>query len=316
MPRHLGVLNLAPHLVNTSLQWPSVPRIGEPHADPHIVHSSDHTTPRPHKIDMATPIETSEKEKLLLQQLEEQKRASQQLQQELAELRIENEIEMEKQKQEQCAAIGKLKEIQDKAKEQHEAQLNSIQEMIKNMTTTQPGDDSLMNKLKTLLNQETEEEKMKREAEEAERRKTKEMVESLVTQHKQIQEQLSSLDISKMDTDTKVLLSTLTQPTLQHSTPAPPQQDQLMEQLRRALTANSTEDPQKTVLKQFLTKSNTTSTQGGATTLKPLLLKQLMGEEEDFNMADWLARFNKEEQGEFKPEVDEEVKQKIVSLVS
>ena len=66
------------------------------------------------------------------------------------------------------------------------------------------------------------------------------------------------------------------------------------------------EDPQKTILKQFLTKGNTINMPGGATTLKPELLKQLTGEEEDFNMADWLAMFNKQDQGESRLEIDDE----------
>ena len=87
-------------------------------------------------------------------------------------------------------------------------------------------------------------------------------------------------------------------------------QNQLLEQLRRALGTRETEDPRKTVLKQFLMKSNTATTPGGATTLKPQLLKQLTGEEEDFNMAEWLATFNKQDQGESKFENDEDRKYK------
>ena len=85
-------------------------------------------------------------------------------------------------------------------------------------------------------------------------------------------------------------------------------QQQLMQQLRQVLGATVTtpEDPQKTILKQFLTKGNTTTGTGGTTTLKPQLLKQLTGEEEDFNMADWLAMFNKQEQGESKTDIDDE----------
>ena len=46
------------------------------------------------------------------------------------------------------------------------------------------------------------------------------------------------------------------------------------------------------------------TTLGGATTLKPHLLKQLMEEEEDFNMVEWLAMFNKQDQGEYKATLD------------
>ena len=50
---------------------------------------------------------------------------------------------------------------------------------------------------------------------------------------------------------------------------------------------------QKEILRHFLTESNKTITTGGATTLKPDLLKKLSGESDTFNMAEWLANFNK-----------------------
>ena len=77
-----------------------------------------------------------------------------------------------------------------------------------------------------------------------------------------------------------------------------------MEQLRLALATNpqtqaAPRDWQKEALRQFLVNSNKTTGAGGATTLKPDLLKKMMDKPEQFNMAEWLATLNKEETGEW-----------------
>ena len=250
----------------------------------------------------------SEQERILLEQLEEQKKMSQLLQKELAELRIKSQIEIEKQKQEQWStAINKIKEAQDAAKEQHAEQLNNIQEMVDQMMSAKSPDEDLATKLKTLLLKESEEDRIRRE-ELQQKHRNKETVQ-LIEQHKALLQQASTLQSSPMDEETRTLLGSLmaATPATEPSNPTPNEvQQQLIEQLKRTLGVKETEDPQKAILRQFLTKSNTTLAQGGTTTLKPHLLKQLTGEEEDFNMADWLSRFNQQDQGESKIEFEDE----------
>ena len=258
----------------------------------------------------------SEKEKELLAQLEQQKQESNKLQQQLAELQIESQIAIEKQKQEQWSvAIQKIKEVQDQAKEQHEAQLSSIQEMIK--VAANPGEADLLEKLRQVLHKESEEDKQARLAQEAEHKKNRDLVDSLMAQQKQLQEQATAMQGLNMDEESRVLLSTILTKngnsgpsTSQENTNrgGVQQEQQLIEQLKRTLGIKEagSEDPQKAILKQFLTKSNSINGPGGTTTLKSQLLKQLAGEEEDFNMAEWLSLFNKQEQGELWGDIDDE----------
>ena len=70
----------------------------------------------------------------------------------------------------------------------------------------------------------------------------------------------------------------------------------MMEHLMNTLQGKAAEtklEQQKEILKQFLVESNKAPAQGGATTLKPDLLKKLTGESENFNMGEWLAKFTK-----------------------
>ena len=89
------------------------------------------------------------------------------------------------------------------------------------------------------------------------------------------------------------------------------EQDNLLQQLRTALgTAEAVNDldMQKNILKQFLLQSNKQTTPGGVSTLKPELLKKLTGEQEAFSMEEWLAWFNKQEQGECDIDIDQQCK--------
>ena len=127
----------------------------------------------------------SEREQALLKKLEEQKAASSKLQQELAELKIQAEIELERQKQEQwTVAIGKIRKVQDKAKQQHATQLDNIQDLILKVS---PQEGDLLSKLKSVISQPTsEEERLRQEQEEKEKKQNREMLEQLVKQQQQI----------------------------------------------------------------------------------------------------------------------------------
>ena len=188
----------------------------------------------------------------------------------------------------------------------------SIQNMIRTLIQPQTGEaGDLMDKLRNLISAESPEQKEKREQAEREKLEQRDKAAQLVANIRALQEKAATLASSTMDGEIRSLLSSITQ--TEHTNPGTgihtpeDKQQQFMEQLRRALGAKTeAEDPQRTILKQFLTSSNTMTTSGGATTLKPNLLKQLTGEEEDFNMAEWLAMFNKQDQGESRFESEEE----------
>ena len=81
-----------------------------------------------------------------------------------------------------------------------------------------------------------------------------------------------------------------------------------MSHLKLALAGNSpasSGDTQKDLLRAFLTESNKTSTTGGATTLKPDILKKISGEE-NFSMNSWLANRNRSLEHEEVSEKEEE----------
>ena len=256
----------------------------------------------------------SEREQQLLKQLEEEKPASQKLQQQLNEAKIEAEIKAEKQRQAQWAeALAKVKEVQEnslKEKEKHMGAIEKLLEQTLKTKDTNP-DTAITTLLKGLLtNQgETPEEQERREKQEQERQKNRELADRLMAQQKALMEQVETLRKQNIDEETKALLSAI-QPEASITQDPHRQADQLMAQLRQALGQKDPEDINRSIIKQFLTRDNTTPSMGGTTTLKPQLLKQLTGEEEDFNMAEWLSMFNKQEQGESRSDIEDESKQK------
>ena len=189
---------------------------------------------------------------------------------------------MKKQKQEQwTAALGKIREVQEEARKEQALQMENLQRLVQGMTTATGPD--IWTQLKHLMpDGETEEEKARKRAEEEERNRNKESITKL-EQQRLIQEEIATIAKGNLDEDTRTMLGSLLRaPTEPATIPVEDTQAQLIEQLKRTLAAKEAEDPQKAILWQFLTKSNTINTMEGATTLKPQLLKQLSGEEEDF----------------------------------
>ena len=74
-------------------------------------------------------------------------------------------------------------------------------------------------------------------------------------------------------------------------------QDMLMQQLKATLTGKKEEDPNKALIKAFLTAQNKVPSEGGTNTLKSTLMQNLLAGEGNA-MADWLANLNKQEEGE------------------
>ena len=256
----------------------------------------------------------SEPEIQLQKQLEQERETSRQLQQQLSQIKIQNQIELEKQKQSQwAAALEQIKEIQEESLKQQEKNLGSVGALLKQALTKTGNPPDLTSLLQELLTHkpETDQERNRGKPRKQEKKEQKQLAERLVAQQKDLMQQAEALHAKGLDQETKNLLETL----LPHNHPPPTSQQpedtmqqQLLTQLRPALGHKEQEDPQKAILKQFLTKSNTTPTGAGATTLKPHLLKQLTGEEEDFNMAEWLAMFNKQDQGESPINIDDDPK--------
>ena len=190
----------------------------------------------------------SDKETQLLGQLAEQRLASERLEQELNQLKIQNEIELEKQKQQQWAvAIGKVKEIQETSRKQHEAQLSSIQEFL--LTSANTGSKGFDDKLKALLLNDpaAQAEKERKEREEQEKLKNKERLQQILEQHKQLQREAAALADTPLDTESRELIDALLAHNSHPTNPHPGEentsqntQQQLLEQLRKALGPKET----------------------------------------------------------------------------
>ena len=149
---------------------------------------------------------------------------------------------------------------------------------------------------------------------------TKTALQGILEQQKQLVAQASSItkDTELITPEIQALLDAIQPPPAEvhrEEQKTAQTQQQLMDQLRAALTTKSTPasgDWQKDILRQFLIQSNKTPTTGGAMRLKPELLKRQMNEHDEFAMADWLAHLNREEAGEWLCDDSDECKHKKV----
>ena len=179
-----------------------------------------------------------------------QQEESQKLENQLAELKIESKIELEKQKQQQwAAAIGKIREVQKSAQEAHDHQMDNIHSLITGLISNKDSPTDMaaaISALITKVNHPEEEERLRREKEEQE--KNRQLVNQLLEQQKQLQDQAAALAEASLDTETRALLSAITK-THTEAAGKDNSQQLLLDQLRTALTTKSTEDPQKNYLK-------------------------------------------------------------------
>ena len=234
-------------------------------------------------------------------QLEEKKKESLRLEKEMAEFQLRHELELEEQKQkEKRLAMEKLKTAREEALKKHTEPMDSIQKYDTSGHVYEGNEQLEWLKKKLALPTKTPEEV---KAEEENRQAILKM-ESILEKQKYIIAQAEQVkgEVGAISPQLAALLSAITTnvqtPEVKTTEPG---QHKLMEQLRLALENKDTSlsgDWQKDALKQFLVNSNKITGPGGATTLKPELLRRLNGEEEEFSMADWLARLNKQEQGE------------------
>ena len=81
-----------------------------------------------------------------------------------------------------------------------------------------------------------------------------------------------------------------------------PEQEQLWQQLQEALTSKGDMDPQRAMLRALTTQANKTTGPGGVNRLNPDIMGKLtqdglnLGNHQGMN--EWLAQFNKEDEGE------------------
>ena len=240
--------------------------------------------------EMATDLKT---------ELEKQKLVMQQLQQKLEQAELQHELECQKQQQEQWkATLEKLNQAKDEKEKMHAEHMAAIRATNITPDTANPQMDWLTKKLTEISGNTTSEEEIKKQKEQ--KQQATRALQELVEQQKQIAERAKELVQGLEITPEMHALLSATQIQDQPAKPAIDQQV-LMEQLKASLATKNTPlsgDWQKDVLRQFLTNSNKTRMDEGATTLKPDLLKRLMNENEDFSMVEWLATLNKEEAGE------------------
>ena len=236
--------------------------------------------------------EMSELEKLK-EELKRQKEANEQIKAQLEEERIRNELEMERNRQKEWQlARDRLQEERVAAQKAHEEALKKLAET--KPEAPKPDTDSveyLKAKLAELQGKKPEPdiEKTKKQQEVADQLK------ELMRQQQQIA--TAAKEAAKEFGDNPQIQDLLSKLEVKmEDRPRADDQAKLMEQLLNTLQGKEPEShisKQKEILRQFLVDANKVSTTGGATTLKPDLLKKLSGESDTFHMAEWLAKKNR-----------------------
>ena len=255
-------------------------------------------------------------------ELEAQKLATQKLEEEVAQAKLLNELELQKQEQEAWkAALDRLKQAKEQQAKRHAERLLALQEVELPKQEDNPQLAWIKNKFAEIQGHKPSEEELRQTNSQLD--STKAALNDIITQQQSLAQKASQLtkdnqfltpEIQALLSATKMKEANSTELTTSNTittTEATPDTDQnsLMEQLRRALAPKkpaATGDWQKDVLRQFLVNSNKTGGPGGTTTLKPDLLKKLTNEEDEFSMAEWLASLNRNDAGEWEcGEVDE-----------
>ena len=249
----------------------------------------------PHNQPIMSELEQLKKE------LEEQKALNQRASQELEEARIRSQLETEKRKhmeieahkkqlelenaQAQVSLDEKLKQVASKESDTKQATIQALQQKLAELTGKEPC-PAPKSELET-KQQEAADQLKKLMEQKQELAKAAAAAVSNCEPTPEIQEMLRQLEATKQTPEEK------------------PEQETLLHQLKAMLQGKGTEEKtnqQKEILQHFLTESNKITTTGGATTLKPDLLKKLTGEKDKFDMGEWLARLNNQNFDESKCE--------------
>ena len=231
----------------------------------------------------------------LREELEKQRALNQQAQEELEAAKLRSQLEAEKRRQLEIENARKQIELEDtEAKHEFQEHLQQVKqaEQLSDKDTTIR---ILQEKLKELTGTNTAQERKQQEA--------ADQLKKLVQQQQQLAlEAIETVKTCEPTPEIQELLGKL-QPQ------EPPEdrdaQKMLLTHLTNMLQGKKEEnkvDKQKEILQQFLLDSNKVTTTGGATTLKPGILKKLSGESDTFNMGEWLAKLNRREGEEIKCE--------------
>ena len=229
----------------------------------------------------------------LREELNKQKELNNQIKQELEAAKLRNELQEEKMKQKEWEmAKDQLDREQSEAVKKHEEALIKIKEAAKKKLETEP--------INAALEYIKEQAKASTAEEEAKAKKQQEVADqlkALVAKQQEMTEAAREAAAGcEKDPQIQKLLQQLSMPETQEKEPQD-EQAKLMEHLINTLQGKEQEtkaSKQKEILRQFLVESNKTPTTGGATTLKPDLLKKLTGESDTFDMTEWLAKFNRQ----------------------
>ena len=227
----------------------------------------------------------------LKQQLDEEREASKKLQEDLEQMKIQNELQNKKRKQEQWQkAYSKLKEARERAEQEHE---KCMEEMD---TLTEEAHSESLQWLKDQMGQlkphkDTATQEQSRKEEEARLAS----IQELRMQQEEISKKLAELE--KGTPAAPETVSSVLRQALGQEDTAARSQGVLLEQLKAALASKKEEDPNKAMLRALLTQQNKIPGEGGTNTLKNTMLTKLM-QGDSTNMAEWLANFNRQEEGE------------------
>ena len=283
---------------------------------------ADHTQPtNPVEIDATANTTSNNMAEQMRAELQKQKEETRLLQEQVAQAEVLNDLEREKQQQEAWrVTLDKLKQAKEEQDKAHAAKIASIHAVD---TTPSPLENPqlewLKKKMAELQGSNPQPEEVLKKNEEIQ--KAKSDLEAILQQQKQLAEKatlvMNSTGVTTPDMD--ALMSAIRPEANERTLPQPQEHNQqsLLEQLKASLqpkSATLSGDWQKDMLRQFLTNSSKTGGAGGATVLKPEILKKLTNEQDEFSMADWLATLNKQDAGEWQcDELDECSHKKVKS---
>ena len=264
----------------------------QPEYQDYLEHQKEPTAE--HEPSMSTTASTSEIDRLRAE-LEKQKQINEQVKQELEAAQLRQQLEAERMKQKEWEhARSQIEASQQEAKARHEQILKEMSEAKKASTDKNEALQHLKARIAELEGtKETKEEGVDPPPHQAVADKLQELM-------KKKEEIIQAAQgATRGHEDNPVIQDLLRKLEAQKAPEAAQKDDQakLMEHLIQTIQGKTVEDrvhQQKEVLKQFLVDANKVPTTGGATTLKPELLKKLTGESDIFNMGEWLAKLNKQ----------------------
>ena len=235
----------------------------------------------------------------LKEELRQQKDLNEKIKHDLEAARLKQELLTEQMKQKEWeTAKDKIASEQAAAIQRHEETLRQLQE-AKAPEESNPTITYLKEKLAELSGTKAELEPTKPEvsAKEAKQKQIADELQALIQKQHEIAE--AARVAAKEHSDNPHIRELLSQFTrLDEQKPEEPS-GQTLEQLLSTLQGKTMETKakqQKEILQQFLIDANKITTTGGINTLKPDLLKKLTGESEVFNMGEWLAKLNRQDQ--------------------